>query len=162
MHAWIVNVCWKCWTMTANRENNLIQWAHGVSKKKRLLDIRQKWGRNSALAQNANDLVRGPCAPPSPLLSVCPLYSTEYRSSVKSILGGAIVLWEATVKLNCLGPGPGRGSSFYSRGLWESCTVRLKNTQPEVCVWNEWPTFHSSFLVYVSGTAAIITRPYAV
>lgn len=61
-----------------------------------------------------------------------------------------------------LGPGPGQGFSFYSPRLWESCAVRLKNSRPEVCVWDEWPTFHSSFLVSVSGTAAITTRPYAV
>lgn len=52
------------------------------------------------LLQNANYLVRGPWAHPPPTLPHCPpIYSVKHRASVKSILGGAIVFQEATVKL---------------------------------------------------------------
>lgn len=79
-----------------------------------------------------------PEVPLTPLLPASPLHScSEHRGSVKSILGGAIELREATVKLEWLGPGWDRESllPFFAQGGCESAVQRaeqLKNSLTEI------------------------------
>lgn len=100
MHGLLMSL--KSWTVTMKEreEKNLIQQVHGAF----LGDV--VWGHPAGpaetllLLQNANYLVRGPFGSPPPLSpTALPLYSVKHRGSVKSILGGAIVFQEATVKL---------------------------------------------------------------
>lgn len=106
-------------TKEGGEKKNLIQWVHGASW------ASGRPSRNCSLAQNANYLVRGPLAPP---LHPCPPFdSVKYRGSVKSILGGAIVLQEGTVKLEWWRPGLGQGTSSKRSGA-----VFLKNSWLEV------------------------------
>lgn len=75
----------------------------------------------------------------SPFTLVLPclpsLFGSKCTGSVKSILGGAFVLWIATVKLEWLRPG--LWISFYSLRLWKTRAELLKNSQPEMWIWDE-------------------------
>lgn len=114
------------WQWSGEREKTLTQRVHGAF-------LGMERGGHPAgpaetllLPQNANDWseVSGltPHFPHRPLL-----YSVKYRASVKSILGGAIVFQEATVKLEWWRPGQARGP-LLSGGTVQSSWIAADQT----------------------------------
>lgn len=99
MHGLLMSL--KSWTVTMKERER--KKSHTASPWGFFGDV--VWGHPAGpaetllLLQNANYLVRGPWAHPPTLPHCPPLYSVKHRGSVKSILGGAIVFQEATVKL---------------------------------------------------------------
>lgn len=81
----------------------------------------------------------------SPLQPCPPFYSAKYRGSVKSILGGAIVFQEGTVKLEWWRPGLGQGTSSKSK---RSGAVFLKNSWLEVRGVS-WAAHRSAILLWI-------------
>lgn len=154
--------------LRGKKSDTVRQWSFLYKKrKKKKTWTSGKRGRNSALAPNANDLVRGPLAPlhpPSSSFLPChpsPPFCSEHWGSVKSILGGTIVPRQATVKLEWLRPAQARASLFIAPGWGRGVQCCWKSCRPEGWVRDEPSLSATSFLVSVSGTAAITTRPRA-